>query len=85
MSIFEVEQEVWEVEGIRIAFIPPVRSQETFPSYALHYPEALPKNSLITALQERVATVVGPGMVFAVLSDTQQALLLHTEDIRLLH
>lgn len=80
MTLFEVEQEVWSVEGLRIAFIPPMDSVTEYYSYKERYPSALPGGSAITDLEDRLMSIVGPGIRFVLLSGVSQAIMLNSID-----
>lgn len=85
MSLFDVEQEVWDVEGLRIAFLPSKGLYGHYASYTRYYPKALPVNSTLADLQERVAMVVGEGVPFVLLSGVTEVVILNTGDTPVIH
>lgn len=85
MSLFDVEQEVWDVEGVRIAFLPSKGLYGHYASYIRYYPKALPVNSTLADLEERVAMVVGEGVPFVLLTSMTEVVILNTGVTPVIH
>lgn len=64
MSVFKLEQEIWDVEEIRVFFLNPHTLPTNHHSYKATYPEKLSGDSTAVDLVERIISCVGHGVEF---------------------